>query len=407
MTNNDKIESLKTELKKRPTPARHWVLTEHNIKRFKTWSKLELAALKIRLLSYQIEDCPKTSKLHLQGYVEFFDPVRLASVKNRLGSNTLHAEKRKGTRRQAYDYSRKDDSPYFTSKYPEWSEHGGRHEGTEHVELGTFGTEQGARTDLQQMVDKIREATCEYDIWEATPEMYLKYGNNARKALALELKRKWMNKYIPNFEVHVLYGDSRTSKTRSVFALEGEENCYIPVYSESAGKFWFDGYDGENVLLINEFYGQARTSIMQQILDHYHMRLEVKGHTIVSRWTKVYITSNVSPEEWYSGWSSVPEKVMQSFINRFTSVTELKAPPETKKKTWADLRSKALKVPVFAKTAAEFKKEKKGKVVRSPVLPSPLPLPLPTFLGMAGREARPSIPRVAFFNNLNATRTIS
>lgn len=371
---------------KRDSGARHWVLTEHNTKRYTQWSKLELASRKIRLLSFQLERCPTSGSIHIQGYVEFYDKVRLSTVKKRLGSNALHAEKRKGTRLQAYDYSRKDESPYFSSKYPEWEEHGGRLVGTVHQELGKFGTHQGARTDLQQMVDKIREATNEYDIWEETPEMYLKFGNNARKALALELKKKWMNKYIPNFEVHVIWGDSRTSKTRSVYALEGEENCYTPVYSESAGKFWFDGYDGERVLLINEFYGQARTSVMQQILDHYHMRLEVKGHTIVSRWTKVYLTSNVSPEEWYSGWTSVPEKVMQSFINRFTSITELIAPPEEKKKTWADLKANALKMPVFTK-------EKKPKARL--VLPSPLPGPGPSAPDPRSKagNARPEIPK--------------
>ena len=343
----------------RKAKARCWVLTEHDTKKFTTWKEFDIECQKIRYFCYQLEQCPETGKIHIQGYIEFYDQVRMGQVKSRLGSDKVHLEVRKGTRIQARDYARKDDSPYFTSFYPDWSEHGGRLVGTKTVERGTFRTKQGCRTDLQQMVDKIREGACEYSIWTNTPEMYLKYGNNARKAIALERKRALKNQYVP-IDVHVLYGDTRSGKTRTVYDRHGPENVYIPVYSESAGKFWFDGYDGEKVLLINEFYGQARTSIMQQLLDHYRMRVETKGGTTYSSWDTIYITSNCHPKDWYRGWESIPQSVEDSFIERITSIQHMVRKADKQVKTWSDCEIRGA-----------------PEVVGSPVLPPPLPNPNP------------------------------
>lgn len=331
---NNKGEMKQRDSRKRAPRYRHHVITTFNTKVYKLWKKLDIADKQIRYISYQLE-MTAAGRLHVQAYVEFYDAVRLTQCKERLGDNSLHSEQRKGPRTAAKDYTQKDGSAYFQVNYPEWSTHGGRVIGTDVVQMGTFRTKQGQRTDLAQVEDLIKDGASELDIFETCAPQYLKYANNIRKARGL-MARKRCNQWMP-IDVHVVWGDTRSGKTRSVYDRHGPDNVYIPTYSESANKFWFDGYDGQKVLLINEFYGQCRTSIMQELLDNYRIQVETKGGTTVSNWDTIYITSNCHPKEWYSHWASVPQKVEDSFIERIKTITHLLRSKSSSRKTWEDI----------------------------------------------------------------------
>ena len=66
------------------------------------------AVCPVRYASWQREVGASGTE-HLQGYAEFAAPVRLSAVRQWL-SSSVHWEPRKGTREEARDYSRKDDS---------------------------------------------------------------------------------------------------------------------------------------------------------------------------------------------------------------------------------------------------------------------------------------------------------
>lgn len=327
----------KKSRKPQPPKSRHFCITTFETKNYNYWKYLDLDDLKIRYFVYQLERA-STGKVHVQGYIEFYDQVRLSQVKSRLDDQGLHAESRKGSRVQARDYCMKDGGAWYDSHYPEWETHGSRIEGSECIELGTFKSTQGHRTDLDQMTEKINSGATEYEIFKSCPSQYLKYSTGCRRARAL-IQSKMVNQYIPNLKVHVIYGDTRSGKTREVLERCGYENVFVPIYSESASKFWFDGYDGQKVLLINEFYGQARTSMMQQLLDHYRMRIESKGNMVISNWDTIYITSNCHPKDWYSGWANIPVEVMDSFVERISTITHKKRPKRLMKKIWDDIPS--------------------------------------------------------------------
>lgn len=354
MLSKEKGMNKQREPRKRLPQYRHHVITTFNTKCYKAWKDLDLADLKIRYLVYQLE-MTAAGKLHVQAYVEFYDAARVSQAKDRLGDNSLHSEKRKGTRTQARDYCMKDGSPYFAVNYPEWATHGGRIIGTDVIQQGAFRSKQGQRTDLDQVTDLIKEEASEIEIFDNCPSQYLKYSTGIRRARAL-YARKRCNKWKP-IDVHVLWGDTRSGKTRKVYDLHGPQNVYIPTYSQSANKFWFDGYDGQSILLINEFYGQTRTSIMQELLDNYRIQVETKGGTTVSNWDTIYITSNCHPREWYSHWESIPFKVEESFIERITTITHLLRSSFVPKK-WEDIKEL-------------------GDSGGASVLPPPLPYPVP------------------------------
>lgn len=84
---------------------------------------------------------------------------------------------------------------------------------------------------------------------------------------------------------------------------------------------WWDGYDGEETLLIDEFYGQLKVSRMLALLDGYQCRLPVKGNFTYAQWTKVYITSNTKASEWYT---NIPVQVSDALQRRISDEIEFK-----------------------------------------------------------------------------------
>lgn len=54
------------------------------------------------------EICPDTGRHHLQGYAETKNAMRLNGIKEALGDNSAHIEKRRGNQKQAIDYCKKD-----------------------------------------------------------------------------------------------------------------------------------------------------------------------------------------------------------------------------------------------------------------------------------------------------------
>ena len=116
-------------------------------------------------------------------------------------------------------------------------------------------------------------------------------------------------------EVSIYYGATGTGKTR--LAYESSDSVYK--WNVDTPEWW-DGYDGERTLLIDEFYGQLKPSRMLQLLDGYTCRLPVKGGFTYANWDKVYITSNAHPDCWYG--ELVPQAVKDALHRRYTEIRE-------------------------------------------------------------------------------------
>lgn len=94
---------------------------------------------------YQVEMATETLRPHYQGYAEFNNGIKMPRIKAWLG-DTVHLERRKGTRDQARAYCMKDPS-----------DEGGRMDGEESsgpFEYGTYAElSQGQRTDIDECVE--------------------------------------------------------------------------------------------------------------------------------------------------------------------------------------------------------------------------------------------------------------
>jgi len=105
--------------------------------------------------------------------------------------------------------------------------------------------------------------------------------------------------------VQVVYGDTGTGKTAAIKeAFKG--SCFEPILT-STGTFRFDGYKGEEVLLISDFRGgggRRRYHDLLGLMDSGKKMLSVRWSFTWARWKKVVITSSVHPSQWYSARSA-------------------------------------------------------------------------------------------------------
>jgi hypothetical protein len=98
------------------------------------------------------------------------------------------------------------------------------------------------------------------------------------------------------------WGITGSGKTHDVFAKFGEENVCKIMCPRIGQQLWFDGYEDQEVLMLDEFCGE-RTGVMitelLQITDKYPYRAKIHHGTVSAQWTVVVFTSNVPFEQWY------------------------------------------------------------------------------------------------------------
>jgi hypothetical protein len=94
--------------------------------------------------------------------------------------------------------------------------------------------------------------------------------------------------------VVVFWGATGTGKSRRAWAEAG-----LDAYpKDPRTKFWC-GYHGQKHVVIDEFRGGIDISHILRWLDRYPVCVETKGGATVLGANRVWITSNLSPAEWF------------------------------------------------------------------------------------------------------------
>lgn len=259
-----------------------------------------LLKMKPRYYIFQHEVCPKTDKDHFQGTIIFTNQRHFNAV--RKGLNYSHIEPCRSEGASA-NYCRKSE----TSIAGPW-------------EWGDM-PEQGKRCDIIALKDAILSGNSEWTV--ATDDKllgtYAKYTRYSDRLYELKLK-KFSNSF-RKVEVDVLWGEAGSGKTKSVYEKYGFENIYN--VTNINDKVWFDGYNGESILLLDDFYGWIQWGYFLKITDGYPIRLDVKTRSSWACWTRVIITSNKHPIEWYPN-KLVNGKLSDEFVRRLSSVSHMR-----------------------------------------------------------------------------------
>ncbi len=225
----------------------------------------------VRYCIYQREIAPETKREHFQGYIEFYDQMRIGQVKAVLGE--CHLEPRQGSRTAAREYCMKDESAIEGTlvEYGEWREEANR---------------------KHKLSDLLKTNMSLDDIINDTPHFFVMYHRGLQKLFSLRAEKK--ARIFRTVVVVVLVGATGVGKTRRATE-DGEDYFFMPC----SDKMWFDGYRGQKTLIIDDFYGNIKYSFLLRILDGYSLQLPVKGGFIRAQWTKVFITSNAEVCDWY------------------------------------------------------------------------------------------------------------
>jgi hypothetical protein len=211
---------------------------------------------------------------HLQGYCETPSRCGLRRMKTLIG-NRAHLEKANGSLASNQAYCRKEDENAFEDGLP--------------------APPQGARTDLVNIKEKLdRGATIE-EIAIDHFGQWVRYRQSFTAYRALISSRPRTTKT----KVYVLVGPTGTGKTRFVYNQAQDSPVWCP------GDYnWFDGYEGQRIVLFDDYRGEYPLPMLLKLLDRYPMKVPVKGAFVNWAPTKVYITSNVPIDDWYANADS-------------------------------------------------------------------------------------------------------
>jgi hypothetical protein len=246
----------------------------------------QLHKLNFKYLIYGVE-FGKEETRHLQGYCVMNSGIRFETLKKQI--TRAHIEKRKGTHEQASNYCKKD------GVFKEFGE-----------------CKQGERTDL----DNIREMC----INETQPMKEITMvGNNQQINTAI--KCLTYNEPVRNWKPEVIwyYGESGCGKTRRAY----EETDPDKLYVKNESSKWWDGYDGHEHVIIDDFRGNWwDLPEMLSLLDRYRKQVEVKGGWRQFKPRKIIITSIRHPKYEYTFGKQEPSKQL---IRRIDKIIELSA----------------------------------------------------------------------------------
>lgn len=203
---------------------------------------------------------------HLQGYMESASKTSMSTLKKLIPK--AHWEKAKGTSKQASEYCKKDG---------------------QYKEAGNLAPGQGTRSDLLEIKDKIDNGATEQEIAEEHFSKWVVYRRSFQAYATLtSSKRAWITK------CHVYWGKTGTGKTRFVWDQVMDSDVWTP------GDYnWFDGYRGQPIVIIDDYRGEYKLQLLLKLLDRYPMQVPIKGGFVEWKPKKVYITSNIHPNDWY------------------------------------------------------------------------------------------------------------
>lgn len=223
----------------------------------------EYAEAECKYVRFGHETCPTTGRPHLQGWLQWSSPRQVADFWSAFGHP--HVERRRG---------KVVDNQRYTAKEGDWEEYG-------------EPPKQGNRTDWRQAVDQVRARLPLVDVIDAQPHLLPTIRALERLATLTRQPPK-------DRDVRVLYiqGPAGCGKTRAI------HQAYPEAYWKPEGEWW-DGYEGQSVVVLDDYYSDIRYQQLLRVLDRYPLRLPVKGGFVPAEYTTVLITSNANLDEQY------------------------------------------------------------------------------------------------------------
>lgn len=269
-----------------------------------------LRSLNYSYCVYGKEICPSTGRPHLQGYLEFPHSKRMTTCyKYCPGIKRIEAN---GSAKANYTYCTKDNKDIFVDgvQDPTIIKPGRKpiiQEGEPNA--------QGKRNDILEALKDIEKGKDEYTMFMDHPGPMCRYPKSMDRFKSLVDKKNRRAEGRRNLNVIVHYGVSRRGKSETA---RGSDPNYFEIGNSVTG-YWWDGYDGEETVILDEFRADMPLSQLLRMLDGGICNVPIKCGMKMLNAKTIYLTSNTSPFDWYKGTDA---KSRLALVNRYTSVKE-------------------------------------------------------------------------------------
>lgn len=274
--------------------GRNFVFTLNN---YTEEDELKLQAYAWKFIIYGHEIAPTTLTPHLQGYfkLERNQKFTIRQCQHFLHETvniaTMSIQIARGTAAQNIEYCSKGTN-IFQKGVPD---------------------EQGKRSDLSAVVDLIKAGNSINEIVDTCTEQFIKYNNGILKSIAILQTPRTIKPF-----VYWLYGSTGTGKSRWAW------ESYPEAYSKDPSNKWWDGYNGQPVVIIDDYRPCKEIPFNQllRLLDWYPIMVEVKGVMIQFNAKIVIITTPKPPTETFERLDWIGDEQHQQLHRRIDCTFE-------------------------------------------------------------------------------------
>lgn len=270
--------------KKRVTDTRHrrWILTvpaegEKGVSR----DELQQALAPYESFLGQLEQGEGGSSYrHWQLVLVHSEPIRFSTLKKKLP--TAHVEPVRDLR-ASLAYVQKEDT---------------RVEGEKPLVKGSIspGPGQGHRSDLDALRTRILQGQETADDLILSDASAWRHSRLVGDLVGARDRHRQEGK-LRNVQVRVVFGDTGTGKTSAV--LTGLQALGSVCRVTHWGTGTFDGYDGQDSLVLDEFAGQPPLEELLTWLDRYPVALPARYRARQAAFVRVVLCANAPPWTWY------------------------------------------------------------------------------------------------------------
>lgn len=229
----------------------------------------------------------ETGYLHWQLLVYLERTQRLSYLKTVFGSQ-IHAERTRSA--AAEDYVWKEET---------------RVEGTQ-FELGRKPFKRSSKRDWDAVYKYAQEG--KFDLIDGCTKIHC--FQNLKRIRADNDRPTPMER-----NCRLYWGESGAGKTRRAYEEAGDD-----VYWKISSNKWWDGYDGQSNVIIDEFNGSIAIEHILRWTDRYPVPLEVKGSYSSLKATNIWFTSNRPLDDWFP--DANPEQ-RAALRRRFTTIEHM------------------------------------------------------------------------------------
>lgn len=200
---------------------------------------------------------------HLQGYVYFKSQRTMASLKKKFPR--AHLDKRKGSHEQAVDYCKKD------GRFVEFGDPPEKNGGNRKEKI-----KRNHMLMTKPLIELVNDGDISVGYVPTVKKARIILAQEGDAITTEECKGLW------------IHGPPSTGKTH--YVMSTHENVYMKAQNK-----WWDGYQGEEVVLLDDFDCKMLGHYLKRWMDKWKCFGEIKGGTVALRHTKFIITSNYLP----------------------------------------------------------------------------------------------------------------